>query len=778
MAWDEPAYDLVIASAQPEGKVVEIARHLQFGWPLQIKQRSSTSALAVFRQYVYDGHGQLCKTIEPETGATVIGYDSGSNPIWQASGLVGGSYASTSNCSHAEAWSSGRRVDRVYDAHNRLATLTFPDGLGNQSWTYSAESLPATITAYNSKSNAQGDGSRVVTAYTYNNRRLPIGESITQPNWYTWTTGYAYDAIGNLSHQTYPTGLVIDYAPNALGQATKAGVYADGAQYYPNGALKKFTYGNGVVQTMEQNARQLPSRVRSTFVPVGGKSMALISDLGYIYDQNGNITHIADHGRGESYSRWMHYDALDRLTDVGSARFGGDHWHRFTYDALDNLTSWKLAGVKDYASYIYDANNRLTNILSGEGATVVGLSYDAQGNLENKNGQIYVFDYGNRLRDVINQESYRYDGLGRRVTTSKVNGGAELWQYSQAGQMVFSSDWEGPGYLNQKTHEHVYLAGSLVASIDHDWPSNALLAVKYQHTDPLGSPVAVTNHLGVVIERMDYEPWGSIIDKPSHNGIGYAGHVMDGRTGLTYMQQRYYDSSIGRFLSVDPVASNTITGTNFNRYWYADNNPYRFVDPDGRQALDHSAKYLDLYRRHRGNIDSMNREMADGTIAGVVITIGVATALVPDPTDVMIGGFLARFAPRMFGTGRALEKLSDVWKMTPFDRGNAIERHLARTDYKDWFNVGQLNNGKFPLVDFQKGNTLVSLKSVDTTGAGWMGRMKSHIDDLASSRATVNGQPTDMVLDLRVQPGGLEAARSLRNYGMQNGVKVVIKEFK
>ena len=48
------------------------------------------------------------------------------------------------------------------------------------------------------------------------------------------------------------------------------------------------------------------------------------------------------------------------------------------------------------------------------------------------------------------------------------------------------------------------------------------------------------------------------------------------------MQQRYYDSVIGRFLSVDPVTALTVPGVNFNRYWYGNNNPYKFTDPDGR----------------------------------------------------------------------------------------------------------------------------------------------------------------------------------------------------
>jgi RHS repeat-associated protein len=59
--------------------------------------------------------------------------------------------------------------------------------------------------------------------------------------------------------------------------------------------------------------------------------------------------------------------------------------------------------------------------------------------------------------------------------------------------------------------------------------------------------------------------------------------VQDAMTGLTYMQQRYYDPMIGRFLSVDPVTATSVGG-NFNRYWYANDNPYSFTDPDGRKA--------------------------------------------------------------------------------------------------------------------------------------------------------------------------------------------------
>jgi RHS repeat-associated protein len=604
MAWDQPTYDLPIASVQPEGKVIEIARHPQFGWPLQLKQRSADNSLQQVRSYVYDGNAQLCKTIEPETGATVTGYDAANNPVWSASGLTGGNYASTADCSFASANTSGRVVNRTYDARNRISTLSFPDGLGNQFWAYEKDGLPASVTTYNGANNTLP----VVNFYSYNKRRLLIGESSHQPGWYTWGLGYDYDSIGNLRWQSYPDSLTLDYAPNALGQPTQVRdqfntAYASGAQYYPNGALKQFSYGNGIAHTMTQNARQLPARVSSS----GG-----VSDFGYSYDNNANVSLIWDYARDNGngqYGRWMTYDGLDRLTSAGSCNFGGDCWHRFSYDALDNLKSWKLGGVKDYADYIYEAGtNRLTSIRNTAGSTVVGISYDLQGNLQNKNGQTYEFDTGNRLRGVTGKEYYRYDGHGRRVMSWRyMDGTTTISQYSQSGQLMYQEESAKPA------SNHIYLGGSLIATRENTWGVG--IAIKYQHTDALGSPVAVTNQAGAVIERNDYEPYGAIIGKPNKSGIGYTGHMMDGATGLTYMQQRYYDQSIGRFLSVDPIAVRQ-KGDNSNRYAYAFNNPYRFTDPDGRdgnETFSQTDAWGDV------NYANANTLSADDAIRGLVI---------------------------------------------------------------------------------------------------------------------------------------------------------------
>jgi RHS repeat-associated protein len=126
---------------------------------------------------------------------------------------------------------------------------------------------------------------------------------------------------------------------------------------------------------------------------------------------------------------------------------------------------------------------------------------------------------------------------------------------------------------------------TLMASL----PAVAVETVEYIHTDALGSPVATTDASGNVIERTVYEPYGAVVNGPLKDGPGYAGHVTDSGTGLSYMQQRYMDPQVGAFLSVDPISAYDQPVTQFGRYRYGNGNPYRFTDPDGRESWDRAS---------------------------------------------------------------------------------------------------------------------------------------------------------------------------------------------
>jgi RHS repeat-associated protein len=518
---------------------------------------AATSATSLTRSYVYDSQQRLCKVVEPETGSTVMEYDAAGNLVWSATGLE---LPSLTSCDRGAAEASGRVVRRTYDGRNRIATLRFPDHNGDVDYAYAPDGLVSQATAYN-----DGGSTTATTTYTYNKRRLLTAESLAQAGSGVLSLGYGYSPGGHLASQAYPSGRILDYTPNALGQPRSAGPYASSAVYHPDGSIKQFTYGNGVVHAATLNARHLPLR----------SSDGNILILQNTYDANANVASIQDLQQGVGYDRAMQYDGRDRLKIASSAMFGGDGVHRFTYDGLDNLKRWTLGGVRDDL-YWYDARNRLTNLRNVDGATTTGLSYDVQGNLAAKNGQVYRFDFGNRLREVTGKASYRYDANGRRVRSEGAGGQIDRSFYSNSGQLLYQVNGTTGAEVDA-----VYLGARPVAEVS---VVSGAENVSYLHTDMLGSPVAKSDAAAQLVERTIYSPYGQAVNR-AVDGIGYTGHKMDVHSGLIYMQQRYYDPEVGRFLSEDPVSAYGDPVRSFNRYWYANGNPYRFFDPDGRQSI-------------------------------------------------------------------------------------------------------------------------------------------------------------------------------------------------
>ncbi len=105
------------------------------------------------------------------------------------------------------------------------------------------------------------------------------------------------------------------------------------------------------------------------------------------------------------------------------------------------------------------------------------------------------------------------------------------------------------------------------------------------HNDLAGSPVAATNAAGQVIWREGYYPFGERLLGPvTDNRVWFTSRRQDPETGLVYMGARYYDPVAGRFLQPDPVHFVESNVHSFNRYAYANNNPYRYKDPTGTVA--------------------------------------------------------------------------------------------------------------------------------------------------------------------------------------------------
>jgi len=120
--------------------------------------------------------------------------------------------------------------------------------------------------------------------------------------------------------------------------------------------------------------------------------------------------------------------------------------------------------------------------------------------------------------------------------------------------------------------------------------------VIFYHNDMLGSPTVVTDHNGNVLWYEHSDPYGRSRNRVSSSKTefysdrsgsrkGYTGHVKDDGADLVYMKARYYDPVIGRFYSNDPVGFTLGNPMMFNRYAYANNSPYLYIDPTGKNGV-------------------------------------------------------------------------------------------------------------------------------------------------------------------------------------------------
>jgi RHS repeat-associated protein len=127
---------------------------------------------------------------------------------------------------------------------------------------------------------------------------------------------------------------------------------------------------------------------------------------------------------------------------------------------------------------------------------------------------------------------------------------------------------------------------SLLSIQSLSWSSNDSVII-YHYNDITNSPVLAEYADGRVVWQEKYEPFGEpkgVANNYDNHPVNYTGHQFDADTNLHAMGARYYDPRIGRFMGVDPVGFVESNPMSFNRYLYANNNPYRFYDPDGRYA--------------------------------------------------------------------------------------------------------------------------------------------------------------------------------------------------
>ncbi len=513
------------------------------------------------RTFTYNSLSQLLTATNPESGAITYTYNDDGTLVTKTSPAPNQTGAATVTTTYA------------YDALHRLTGKTYSNGDPAVTYTYDQPGCLGQPTCYNigrrtSMSDAAGS-----EAWSYDKMGRPLTDQRTTAG-ITKNTSYTYNLDGSLASLTYPSGRTITYMPDAAGRTVSAVDstgpinYATAATYAPQGALASVQNGSSLSSTYIFNNRLQPCWLYATTgTPLPATTLctataATASLLDFKYDfslgtaDNGNVTSITNN-RDTTRSQSFTYDALNR---IATAFTSGNLWgETFQIDPWGNLNK-----ILPYTGKPQPEN---LNQLAGPNNRFTGMSYDAPGNLLNDGASNYTYDAENKIKIGANV-TYTYDGDGRRV--KKSNG--KLYWYGMGSDPITETDAAGNNPV-----EYVFFGGKRIARRD------SAGAISYYFADHLGSSRVVTSSTGTILDDSDFYPFGGerVVTSSSGNTYKFTGKERDSESGLDNFGARYDSSSLGRFMSPDPLGGHLEDPQTLNRYVYVRNNPLRFTDPTG-----------------------------------------------------------------------------------------------------------------------------------------------------------------------------------------------------
>ena len=446
----------------------------------------------------------------------------------------------------------GTGVSYGYDADGNLASASYPDS--TLAFTYDRDGLLTTA------ANATGGVSNEYDAATgwlvsshgadgttveYARRN---GGDVAAVSSVAGTTAYAYDDAGRWTGIDSPAGTF------GLG-------YCDW-----NGSLAAVTNAHGLIT---EYTYDIMGRVTNiAWRTVGGSSLG---GFAYAYDAAGRIVSRNHSLGGNAFDRQYAYDDLDRLVSDGGATYA--------YDAAGNRVSRINGGAT--TSYTLGIGDRLASWTGGS------YSYDAAGcvtRIQRTGRPMLDLDWNGQYqltsvkRNGVLLESYSYDALGRRASTTSAGGTI---------RHVYDDNWQCIADIDEQDN--------VVASYVWGEGIDNLLAVKigettyYALTDVQGTVWGYVDSSNSVVARWLYDAWGNVLDEsvsvPALATIRYRfqGREWSAATGLVNFRMRWYDPDTGRWLSKDPIR----LGGGLNQYAFCDVNTVNYKDQLGLFPKDY-----------------------------------------------------------------------------------------------------------------------------------------------------------------------------------------------
>ncbi len=473
-------------------------------------------------------------------------------------------------------YGTGDNVEYEYDKKGRVTKETYEDD-DTVTYTYNNDGALAKVTDSET-------GITTTYYYDFTDRMMKYVES---GDGYSHSVGYEYDTLNNLTklvESINGTDRTTTYTyddDNRIKTSTTDSITVEYV-YDDFGRVETQTTKNGstVILTESYTYKAPTSTTTSAQVATyttttpNGYSVT----YSYTYDDNGNITSISDGTNTTTY----HYDSANQLYREDNQ--AGNHTNTWTYDNGGNIlnrkeyayTTESLESVTpaDTITYTY-GDSQWGDLLTAYDGTAI--TYDDIGNMLSDGTRTYTWEHGRELTFMSNGSTkwtYTYNADGLR--TKRTNGTTTynyVYNGSQLTQMTKGAD----------TLYFSYDASGTPLSVTYNG------TVYYYITNLQGDVIAILNSAGTAVVTYTYDAWGKILSISGNmkgtlgiqNPLLYRGYVYDFDTGLYYLQSRYYDPGVGRFINADAFAT---TGQGFvgnNMFAYCGNNPVNKVDPTG-----------------------------------------------------------------------------------------------------------------------------------------------------------------------------------------------------
>ncbi len=391
----------------------------------------------------------------------------------------------------------------------------------------------------------------------------------------SWTyTEYVYDKYGTLRESYVDSALAGNYYYDALGRpiTVKYDEIDTGYSY-----LDEYTY---VADTA------LVSSHTKTIKNSSGNTIS-VKTVGYEYDNNGNITKITDGSSQVTYQ----YDNLNQLIRENNSATGKTV--TYTYDNRGNIldkkeyaytTSSSLGTPLHTYVYAYSTGDWKDQLVSYDGS---GITYDNVGNPTSYMGKTMTWTMGRNLGKVTvgsKEYFYKYDGEGLRVSKEYTSGGSNITiKYLYDGVRLLEE-------YGSRNIQFLYDGGN--TPIGFQYGGNTY----YYNKNIFGDVIGIFDTNLNTVVTYAYDSWGKLLSIKSANGVDvtnntsgigyinpirYRGYYYDNETGLYYLQSRYYDPEVGRFVNADGQLTTGSDLTGLNLFAYCGNNPVNRVDPTG-----------------------------------------------------------------------------------------------------------------------------------------------------------------------------------------------------